>query len=59
MVQVTGAQPCGQPPASLKPNTAYSILFSVWGATMQAIGMIATFLVVILALNFYEFGRGD
>jgi len=26
---------------------------------MQAIGMIAVFILAILALNFYEFGRGD
>jgi hypothetical protein len=28
-------------------------------ALMLAIATIAAFLVVILALNFYEFGRGD
>ncbi|HEY2659080.1 MAG TPA: hypothetical protein VGI79_05115 [Caulobacteraceae bacterium] len=33
--------------------------FQIRGPAMLAIGMIAAFILVILGLNFLEFGRGD
>ena len=53
--QATGARPCGQPSASLKPD----YIVTSEAHAMLAIGMIVTFIAVMLGLNFLEFGRGD
>ena len=51
-----GPHPCGQARAPLKPQ---HLFFSFWSRAMLAIGVIAIFLGVILALNYFEFGRID
>jgi hypothetical protein len=48
--------PCGQPPASLKRPHA---LEHGRTPTMTAIAIIVGFLVVMFAINFFEFGRLD
>jgi hypothetical protein len=57
MTDIGARQPCGQRPPPLKPASPFSL--NNGPAPMIAIGIIAIFLVVILALNKFEFGRFD
>jgi hypothetical protein len=57
MTSLGGRQPCGQPPPPLKPASSFCL--NNGPKLMVAIGIIALFLVVILGLNKFEFGRFD